>query len=173
MARENGQVLFDDTYFMNLALQEAEKAYSASEIPVGAIIVVQNRLVARAHNQVEQLQDPTAHAEMLALTSAFHALGGKYLTACTLYVTLEPCLMCSNATYWAQLGRLVFGATDPKRGYRQIGHQALHPRTTVTQNVLATESQAILQRFFISIRQKFVPCSFSTQVETQCNKNKP
>lgn len=164
---------FDDTYFMSLALQEAAKAYETNEIPVGAIIVAQNRIIAKAHNQVEQLQDPTAHAEMLALTSAFHALGGKYLTTCTLYVTLEPCLMCSNATYWAQLGRLVFGASDPKRGYLQSGRQALHPRTTVTQNILAAESQAILQRFFLSIRQKFVPCSLDKQVETQHNKNKP
>ena len=146
------KLVFTDAYFMRMALQEAEQAYAAREVPIGAVIVSQNRIIAKAHNQVEKLQDATAHAEMLALTAAFNSLGSKYLPACTLYVTLEPCLMCSNATYWAQLARLVFGASDPNRGYSQLGNSPLHPRTEVRANVLATESQAMLQRFFLSLR---------------------
>jgi tRNA(adenine34) deaminase len=148
----NSKLVFTDEYFMRLALQEAERAYLAGEIPVGAIVVSQNRVIAKAYNQVETLQDPTAHAEMMALSSAFSTVGGKYLTDCTLYVTLEPCLMCSNATYWAQLSRLVFGASDPKRGYSILGNTPLHPRTLVQANVLAQESQELIQQFFIKLR---------------------
>lgn len=147
------KIVFTDAYFMRMALQEAEQAYAASEVPVGAIIVSQNRVIARAHNQVEKLRDATAHAEMLALTAAFNTLGTKYLPSCTLYVTLEPCLMCSGATYWAQLARLVFGASDPNRGYRKLGNHSLHPRTEVCADVLAAESQKMLQHFFLSLRR--------------------
>lgn len=146
------QLVFSDEYFMRLALQKAQEAYTANEVPIGAIITSQDRIIAKAYNQVERLQDPTAHAEMLALTAACSAIGSKYLTNCTLYVTLEPCLMCSTATYWAQVARLVFGASDPNRGYSQLGNHVLHPRTKVRANVLAAESQAILQHFFLSLR---------------------
>ena len=141
-----------DEYFMRIALQEAEKAYAANEVPVGAVIVSQNHVIASAHNQVQKLRDATAHAEMLALKAAFNALGAKYLPACTLYVTLEPCLICSGASYWAQLARLVFGASDPNRGYRKLGNNALHPKTQVCANVLAAESQKMLQQFFLNLR---------------------
>jgi tRNA(adenine34) deaminase len=121
-------------------------------VPVGAVVVSNNRIIARAHNQVEQLQDATAHAEMLALTAAFGHVGGKYLTSCTLYVTLEPCCMCAGATYWAQLGRLVFGAYDPRRGYGTMGRQLLHPRTEVTTSVLGEEAARWLTHFFQYLR---------------------
>ncbi len=152
MNSNTNQLTFTDEYFMRLALQEAERAYLLGEVPVGAIVVSQNRIIAKAHNQVESLQDATAHAEMLALSAAFNTVGGKYLTDCTLYVTLEPCLMCGNATYWAQLSRLVFGASDPKRGYSLLGTSPIHPRTVVNSQILAQECQDILQRFFINLR---------------------
>ncbi len=141
-----------DEYFMREALKEADKACEAREVPVGAVVVSQNHIIARAHNQVEQLQDATAHAEILALTAAFSYVGGKYLPECTLYVTLEPCCMCGGATYWAQLGRLVFGAHDPRRGYRMVGRQLLHPRTEVTPAVLSAEASHRLTHFFRSLR---------------------
>lgn len=146
------KLVFTDEYFMRMALQEADQAYALGEVPIGAVVVSQNRVIAKAHNQVEKLQDATAHAEMLALTAAFSYIGGKYLTDCTLYVTLEPCLMCSNATYWAQLSRLVSGAQDPKRGYSLLGNSPLHPRTEVQANVLAAESRQMLQCFFLGLR---------------------
>jgi tRNA(adenine34) deaminase len=149
----NNKLIFTDEYFMRLALREAERGYLAGEIPVGAIVVSQNRIIAKSYNQVETLQDPTAHAEMLALSAAFSTVGGKYLTDCTLYVTLEPCLMCSNATYWAQLSKLVFGASDPKRGYSLLGNAPIHPRTLVRAGVLAQESQEMIQQFFIKLRK--------------------
>ena len=142
-----------DEYFMREALKEAEKAYEAKEVPVGAVVVSNNHIIARAHNQVEQLSDATAHAEMLALTAAFDHVGGKYLPACTLYVTLEPCCMCSGATYWAQLDRLVFGAHDSQRGYRTVGRALLHPRTKVTTSVLSEEATQYLTSFFQSLRR--------------------
>lgn len=148
----HGKLIFTDAYFMQMALQEAEKAYLAGEIPVGAVVVSNNQVIAKAYNQVEMLQDATAHAEMMALSAAFSTVGGKYLTHCTLYVTLEPCLMCSHATYWAQLSRLVFGAHDPKRGYSLLGASPIHPRTKVQANVLAKESQTLLQQFFVNLR---------------------
>jgi len=150
--QSQGKLAFTDQYFMRMALQEAEQAYLAGEVPVGAIIVSQNQVIAKAHNQVEKLQDATAHAEMIALSAAFSAIGGKYLTHCTLYVTLEPCLMCSHATYWAQLSKLVFGAYDPKRGYSLVDPNPLHPRTVVKTNVLGLESQTLLQSFFVNLR---------------------
>lgn len=144
---------FTDEYFMQEALKEAQRAYELGEIPVGAIVVTQNRIIARAHNQVEQLQDATAHAEILALTAAFAHTGGKYLPTCTLYVTLEPCCMCGGATYWAQLGRLVFGASDERRGYRATNETMLHPRTEVIHGILAQDSGQLLKDFFLTLRR--------------------
>ncbi|MEL6539552.1 MAG: nucleoside deaminase [Bacteroidota bacterium] len=141
-----------DEYFMQEALKEAQKAYEEGEIPVGAVVVSQNRIIARAHNQVERLQDATAHAEMMALTAASVYTGGKYLPTCTLYVTLEPCPMCSGAAYWAQLGRLVFGASDERQGYRTTNAAALHPRTEVVHGVLAQASVQLLKDFFYMLR---------------------
>ena len=136
-------------YYMREALKEAQKAFEADEVPVGAIIVVQERIIARSHNLTELLKDPTAHAEMQAITSATSFIGGKYLQECTLYVTLEPCLMCAGAAYWAHLGQLVYGASDPKRGYSQIATpHPLHPKTSVTSGVLATEAASLLRLFF-------------------------
>ncbi|MCB0376479.1 MAG: nucleoside deaminase, partial [Sinomicrobium sp.] len=125
------ETIFNDSYFMQHALREAEAAYEKDEVPVGAVIVVDNKIIARAHNLTETLNDVTAHAEMQAITAAAHFLGGKYLDQCTLYVTLEPCVMCAGALYWSQLSRLVYGAKDEKRGYGTTGVQ-LHPRTRIT-----------------------------------------
>lgn len=139
--------IFDDTYFMKRALQEAEMAFDRGEIPVGAVIVINGTIIARTHNLTELLNDVTAHAEMQAITSAANALGGKYLKNCTLYVTLEPCQMCAGALYWSQIPKIVFGAADEKRGYRAMGTQ-LHPKTVVVHGVLANESRELMQRFF-------------------------
>lgn len=137
-----------DERYMQMALQEARAAFDAGEIPVGAVIVCKDRVVARAHNLTECLDDVTAHAEMQAITSAAASLGGKYLTECTLYVTLEPCVMCAGAIGWAQLSRVVFGASDNKRGYRRFAPEALHPKTRVEQGVLADECAALMKSFF-------------------------
>ncbi|MBD2700055.1 nucleoside deaminase [Spirosoma sp. BT702] len=141
-----------DEYFMDIALSLAEEAAEKGEIPVGAVVVCRNRIIAKASNQTEQLNDVTAHAEMLAITAATQYLGGKYLSDCTLYVTLEPCVMCAGALFWAQLSRLVIGAEDPKRGYSRISATLLHPKTRVETGVLATESQALLTKFFSRLR---------------------
>lgn len=133
---------------MQIALQEARAAFEAGEIPVGAVVVCKDRVVARAHNLTECLGDVTAHAEMQAITSASASLGGKYLTDCTLYVTLEPCVMCAGAIGWSQLSRVVFGAGDDKRGYRRFAPEALHPKTRVEQGVLADECAALMKSFF-------------------------
>jgi tRNA(adenine34) deaminase len=133
---------------MGLALRQAERALEEDEIPVGAIVVCQGKIVAKAYNQTEILTDVTAHAEMLAITSAAQTIGGKYLKDCTLYVTLEPCLMCAGALYWSQLGRLVFGASEDKRGFQAIGTKVLHPKTEVVGGILATESELLLKEFF-------------------------
>jgi len=138
----------DDVRFMREALREAQRASDAGEVPVGAVIVCANRILARAHNLTETLCDVTAHAEMQAITAASAALGGKFLSECTLYVTLEPCPMCAGALYWAQLGRLVYGAADPKRGYSLLASSLLHPLTEVTTGVLAEESAGMLHKFF-------------------------
>lgn len=140
--------VFSDESFMLEALKEAQAAFAAGEVPVGAIIVCQNRIIARAHNLTERLNDTTAHAEMQAYTSATHYLGGKYLNECTLYVTLEPCVMCAGAAFWTQLGRIVYGADDEKRGYRLVNSNILHPKTQVTSGVLAEKSKALLKQFF-------------------------
>lgn len=133
---------------MRMALQEARAAFEAGEIPVGAVVVCKNRVVARAHNLTECLGDVTAHAEMQAITSASASLGGKYLTDCTLYVTLEPCVMCAGAIGWSQLSRVVFGAGDDKRGYRRFAPEALHPKTRVESGILADECAALMKSFF-------------------------
>lgn len=142
----------DDVHFMKLALQEAEQAAALDEVPVGAVVVVDQRVIARAHNLTERLHDVTAHAEMQALTSSAHFLNGKYLVGCTLYVTLEPCVMCAGALVWSQLNRVVYGASDSKRGFQQAGI-ALHPKTTVTSEILQEESKALLDHFFARKRK--------------------
>ncbi|MBA4318820.1 MAG: tRNA-specific adenosine deaminase [Flavobacterium sp.] len=138
---------FTDEYFMKKALQEAEIAFEKDEIPVGAIIVIDNKVIARGHNLTEMLVDVTAHAEMQAITAAANFLGGKYLTGCTLYVTLEPCQMCAGALYWSQISKIVFGASDENRGFEKMGTQ-LHPKTTVVRGVLANEASELMKRFF-------------------------
>lgn len=139
---------FDDVYFMKQALLEAREAASEGEVPVGAVIVCGDRIIARAHNQTERLNDPTAHAEMLAVTSATSALGAKYLTDCRLYVTVEPCVMCAGAIGWAQLAVVVYGASDEKRGFSRYAPQAFHPKTEVRSGILEEECAAEMQAFF-------------------------
>lgn len=138
----------DDTYYMKQALMEAEKAAEQGEVPVGAVVVCRDRIIARAHNLTETLNDVTAHAEMQAITAAANYLGGKYLSDCTLYVTVEPCVMCAGAIAWSQMGKLVFGASDEKRGYQRYAPQALHPKTVVSQGVMADECAALMKVFF-------------------------
>lgn len=140
--------MFDDTYFMKQALIEADKAAAKGEVPVGAVVVCKGRIIARSFNLTEMLTDVTAHAEMQAITAAANVLGGKYLTECTLYVTVEPCVMCAGGIGWSQLGRLVFGAADEKRGYRRYAPQALHPKTEVVQGILAEECGRRMKTFF-------------------------
>jgi len=137
-----------DEYYMREALKEAQKAFIKDEVPVGAVIVAGNQIIARAHNLIETLNDVTAHAEMQAITSAASYLGGKYLKDCTLYVTLEPCIMCAGALYWAQITRIVYGATDIKRGFTLNPSLLLHPTTILTNGILETECAAILTNFF-------------------------
>ncbi|MBO5014730.1 MAG: nucleoside deaminase [Bacteroides sp.] len=138
----------DDTFYMKQALAEAHKAADRGEVPVGAVVVCRDRIIARSHNLTETLNDVTAHAEMQAITAAANFLGGKYLTDCTLYVTVEPCVMCAGAIAWAQLGRLVFGASDEKRGYQKYAPNALHPKTVVVQGILSEESAELMKVFF-------------------------
>jgi len=140
--------VFSDEYFMNEALKEAQKAEAIDEVPVGAVIVCKNKIIARAHNLTERLNDVTAHAEMQAFTMAADYIGGKYLNECTLYVTLEPCVMCAGAAFWTQLGKLVYGASDSKRGYTQINTSILHPKTTVVSGVLEKPCGEIVSNFF-------------------------
>lgn len=142
----------DDTYYMKQALAEAQKAAERGEVPVGAVVVCKDRIIARAYNLTETLTDVTAHAEMQAITAAASSLGGKYLNECTLYVTVEPCVMCAGAIGWAQTGRLVFGASDEKRGYQRYAPQALHPKTQVSQGVLADECARLMKEFFLNKR---------------------
>jgi len=143
---------FTDEYFMKKALQEAEMAFDKGEIPVGAIIVVNDTIIARSHNLTELLNDVTAHAEMQAITAAANFLGGKYLMGCTLYVTLEPCQMCAGALYWSQISKIVFGASDEHRGFEKMGTQ-LHPKTTVVRGVMAKEASELMKRFFAERRK--------------------
>lgn len=154
-----------DEHFMKLALREAQRAYDSGEVPVGAVVVLNERVLARGHNQVEQLNDPTAHAEMIALTSAFNSLGSKYLPEATIYVTVEPCIMCAGAMYWSKLSRIVYGATDEKNGYRRSCSSSkdgirsalepwpFHPRAQLTSGVLSDECAMLMKQFFKSRRQ--------------------
>jgi tRNA(adenine34) deaminase len=143
---------FTDEYFMKRALQEAEMAFDKDEIPVGSVIVIDNKIIARGHNLTEMLVDVTAHAEMQAITAAANFLGGKYLVGCTLYVTLEPCQMCAGALYWSQISKIVFGASDEHRGFEKMGTQ-LHPKTTVVRGVLANEASELMKCFFARKRK--------------------
>lgn len=140
--------VFSDEHFMKQAFLEAQQAYEQGEIPVGAVVVCRNRIIARAHNQTELLNDVTAHAEMLALTAAANALGSKYLDECTMFITLEPCVMCAGALAWAQLDRLVYGASDDKRGFMRFGQTLLHPKTKVEFGVMQAECANLLKQFF-------------------------
>ncbi|WP_139957086.1 nucleoside deaminase [Flavicella sediminum] len=142
---------FDDTYFMQRALQEAQIAFEKGEVPVGAVVVMNEKIIARGYNLTETLNDVTAHAEMQAFTAASDFLGGKYLKDCTLYVTLEPCQMCAGASYWTQIGRIVFGASDIQRGFEHY-KTTLHPKTKVTKGILAEECGSLMKRFFIEKR---------------------
>ena len=138
----------DDEFYMQQALREARAAAEEDEVPIGAVVVAGDRVIARAHNQTELLHDVTAHAEMLAFTAASEALGGKYMNDCILYVTVEPCPMCAGAAGWAQLGRIVYGAPDPRRGFSLLSGPVLHPRTTVTAGVLRDECEELMKAFF-------------------------
>jgi tRNA(adenine34) deaminase len=138
----------EDEHYMRLALQEAEKAFEAEEIPIGAIVVCKGRIVGRGHNLTEKLNDVTAHAEMQAFTAASQTLGGKYLKDCTLYVTIEPCVMCAGASYWTQIGKLVYGAPEVKRGFTTKGNNILHPKTVLKSGVLAEECASLIRKFF-------------------------
>jgi len=144
--------LFTDEYFMREALKEAKKAFDLGEVPVGAVVVCQNKIIGRSHNQTEQLTDATAHAEMLAITSAANFLGSKYLSECTLYVTLEPCVMCAGALHWAQLQKLVYGAEDVQRGYSLISAPLLHSRTQVVKGIKKEECSHLVVDFFKRLR---------------------
>ena len=145
--------MYTDEFFMREALKESKKALEEQEVPVGAVIVIRNRIIARAHNQTERLTDATAHAEMIAVTSATNYLGSKYLRECTLYVTLEPCAMCAGALHWVQLQKLVYGAQDIQRGFSLIDTPLLHPKTEVVKGILAEESKNLIDAFFRQIRQ--------------------
>jgi tRNA(adenine34) deaminase len=144
--------LFTDEYFMKKALQEAEIAFEKGEIPVGAIVVIENKIIAKSHNLTELLHDVTAHAEMQSITAAANFLGGKYLKNCTLYVTLEPCQMCAGALYWSQISKIVYGASDDQRGFNKLGTQ-LHPKTEVVKGILAEECAQLMKDFFATKRK--------------------
>lgn len=146
--------VYGDEHFMRQALKEAEKAYEEGEIPVGAVVVCNKRIIARAYNQVEKLNDVTAHAEMLAITAAQNHLGSRYLDQCQLYVTLEPCTMCAGALFWSQISKVYYGARDEKRGYHTISDNILHPSTELSYGLLAEESSVLIKSFFQKIRRK-------------------
>ena len=147
-------IQFDDIYFMQQALKEALAAYEADEVPVGAVVVINNKIISRGHNQVELLTDTTAHAEILALTSAFNYLGAKYLPEATLYVTVEPCLMCCGALFWSKIGRIVYGASDEKNGYKHITKEnwPFHPKTELVKGIMEDECAQLMRSFFKSKR---------------------
>lgn len=142
-----------DEKYMRMAIVEAEQALAKREVPIGAVVVAGDRVIGRGHNLVETLMDATAHAEMQALTAAMSTLGGKYLTECTLYVTVEPCVMCGGALAWSQIGRVVYGTADPKRGYSTFSERIMHPKTEVTVGVLGDECEALMIRFFAELRK--------------------
>jgi len=146
--------LLIDERFMREALKEAKRAYEKDEVPIGAVIVCNGVIIARAHNLTEQLTDVTAHAEMQAFTSASNYLGGKYLQECTLYVTIEPCIMCAGASFWAQIGRVVFGAADPKRGFMAVGTKLLHPKTKISSGILENDCSILMKTYFEGKRDK-------------------
>jgi tRNA(adenine34) deaminase len=143
--------LFSHEYFMQMALKEAQRAYETGEVPVGCVIVCENKVIGKGHNLTETLNDVTAHAEMQSITAAANYLGAKYLNECTLYVTVEPCVMCAGAIFWSQMGRLVYGATDEKRGYTKAGH-LLHPKTEVISGILKNETGELMKSFFKKLR---------------------
>ena len=143
----------EDEKYMRMALNEAERALAKQEVPIGAVVVAGGRIIGRGHNLVETLMDATAHAEMQAITAAMSSLGGKYLSDCTLYVTVEPCVMCGGALAWSQIGRVVYGAPDPKRGYSTYSERIMHPRTKVVAGVLQDECEAMMKRFFADLRK--------------------
>ncbi|WP_082792174.1 nucleoside deaminase [Algoriphagus sanaruensis] len=145
--------LYTDEYFMNEALKQAQIAFESDEIPVGAVIVSKNRIIARAHNQTELLTDVTAHAELLAITAAANYLGAKYLTDCKLYVTLEPCAMCAGALYWSQISEVHFAASDPKRGFVTHNSNLLHPKTKIQSGTLGAQAESLLLKFFEKLRK--------------------
>ncbi|MBL7890598.1 MAG: nucleoside deaminase [Bacteroidia bacterium] len=140
--------ILSDEYFMREALKEAKKAFDADEVPVGAVVVCNNKIIARAHNLTERLNDVTAHAEMQAITSAANFLNGKYLNECTMYITLEPCVMCAGALSWSQIGKIVYGASDTKRGFNLVGNKILHPKTEIIQGIIADECADLMKSFF-------------------------
>jgi len=150
--KEHDQPVFPDEYFMKEALKEAQKAFDMDEVPVGAVVVSQDRIIARAHNMTQQLQDVTAHAEMIAITSASNYLDAKYLTECSMYVTLEPCVMCAAALKWAQVSRIVYGAADPREGYTQLEASILHPGTEVVPGILEQPCSRLMKKFFVTRR---------------------
>ena len=143
----------EDEHYMRLALNEAKKAYDAQEIPIGAIVVCQGKIIGRGYNLTEQLNDVTAHAEMQAFTAAAQTIGGKYLKDCTLYVTIEPCVMCAGASYWTQISRIVYGASEEKRGFAKINQNLLHPKTLLKGGVLSAECGALMTSFFLNKRK--------------------
>lgn len=143
-----------DEYYMKEALKQAQISFEQNEIPVGCVIVCNNRIIAKAYNQIEKLNDSTAHAEMIALTSAFNYLGSKYLTECTVYVTMEPCIMCGGALQWAQIGKLVYGARDSKKGFTTLRERILHPKTEIVSEILPGECKQIIDKFFIKLRNQ-------------------
>ncbi|MCC8087670.1 MAG: nucleoside deaminase [Rikenellaceae bacterium] len=142
-----------DVFFMQTAIEEARRSFNIGEVPVGAVIVSHGTIIARAHNLVETLHDPTAHAEMQAITSATNYLGSKYLRDCTMYVTLEPCPMCAAACYWAQIGEIIYGAEDPKRGFMRCGRVLLHPKTKLRHGILNEKCEGLLKEFFMELRK--------------------
>jgi tRNA(adenine34) deaminase len=146
--------VFSDEHYMKEAFKEACKAFDEEEIPIGAVVVCNNRIIGRGYNQTEKLKDVTAHAEMIAITSAANHLGSKYLTECDLYVTIEPCVMCAGASYWAQFRKVVYGAPDPKRGYSRISGEMLHPKTELLKGVLQKECEDLMKKFFLKLRDQ-------------------
>lgn len=153
MTEKNSVVARNDEKFMRMAIAEAERALAKGEVPIGAVVVVGDRVIGRGHNLVETLVDATAHAEMQAITAAAQTLGGKYLNQCTLYVTVEPCAMCAGAIAWSQVARVVYGARDEKRGYSRLSERILHPKTEVVVGVLGEECEALMRQFFASLRK--------------------
>lgn len=153
MSEDSELSIFSDEHYMQQALREAEMAFAEGEVPIGAVVVVRNRIIGRGHNQTERLQDATAHAEMLAITAASDFLGSKFLDECTLYVTVEPCVMCAGALSWVRVKKVVFGATEPKSGYGRFGDKMLHPKTKVVSGVLEQDCRGLMQEFFRSRRE--------------------